>query len=163
MKIKNGEKWNNKVIAKLIFSVGSKTFNDTNALSEHKTIEYHWRWLKSLESRNQLSRKKNVEFTKSKLIQFSMKNSWRCIDYNSHKIIGICQVCMTGPSIYSKTQNSWLWKIEDNLPLTKSQKNCCLNFLAFQEFVAWNHTSILFPKLKVFIQTRRSLTSFRIS
>lgn len=41
MKIKNGEKWNNKVIAKLIFLVGSKTFNDTNALSEHKTIEYH--------------------------------------------------------------------------------------------------------------------------
>ena len=58
MKIKNGEKWNNKVIAKLIFSVGSKTFNDTNALSEHKTIEYHWRWLESLESRNQLSRGK---------------------------------------------------------------------------------------------------------
>lgn len=67
------------------------------------------------------------------------------------------------PSIYSKTQNSWLWKIEDNLLLTKSQKNCWLNFLAFQEFVAWNHTSILFPKLTVFIQTRRSLTSFRIS
>lgn len=41
MKIKNGEKWNNKVVAKLIFSVGSKTFNDTNALSEHETIEYH--------------------------------------------------------------------------------------------------------------------------
>lgn len=41
MKIKNGEKWNNKVIAKLIFSVASKTFNDTNSLSEHKTIEYH--------------------------------------------------------------------------------------------------------------------------